>query len=163
MNTTQDTLFATTAIYTWEHSIRRATGFFDNCSDDDLLQPIVTGKNRIIYLLGHLISVHDRMFPLLGLGERSYPHFDELFLTNPDNPGAILPAIPQLRDAWKIVNDRLAAGFLNWTPEEWLEKHTAISDADFEKEPHRNKLSVVLNRACHVQYHLGQLVWFKSR
>jgi hypothetical protein len=43
-----------------------------------------------------------------------------------------------------------------------LQKHTAVSDADFAKEPHRNRLSVVLNRAGHVQYHLGQLVWFKK-
>ena len=160
MNTTQDTLFAMTAIYTWEQSIKRATGFFDKCSDDDMLQPIVTGKNRVIYLLGHLIAVHDRMFPLLDLGERFYPHFDELFLTNPDNRDAILPAVAQLRDAWTNVNDRLAEGFRSWTPEEWLQKHTAVSDADFAKEPHRNRLSLVLNRAGHVQYHLGQLVWF---
>lgn len=162
MNTTQQDLFVTTALHTWEQSIKRATAFFDKCSDEDLLQPVVTGRNRIVYLLGHLTAVHDRMFPLLGLGERSYPHLDELFITNPDDPAAALPAVEELRISWSAVNNRLTAAFRSWSPEEWLAKHTAISDEDFAKEPHRNRLSVVLNRAGHVQYHLGQLVWFKK-
>jgi hypothetical protein len=163
MNITQQNLFVATGLHTWEQSLKRATGFFDTCSDTDLLQPIVPGKNRIIYLLGHLAAVHDRMFPLLSLGDRLYPHLDEWFVTNPDNPQAAYPAIQELRDAWSTVNNRLTDGFRGWSPEEWLQKHTAVSDADFAKEPHRNRLSVVLNRAGHVQYHLGQLVWFQSR
>ena len=155
-------LFLSTSLNTWELSLKRATGFFDTCTDADLLQPIVPGKNRVIYLLGHLAAVHDRMFPLLGLGERLYPHLDDLFVTNPDNPAASYPAIHELREAWSTVNNRLTETFRNWSPEEWLQKHTAVSDADFAKEPHRNRLSVVLNRAGHVQYHLGQLVWFKK-
>jgi hypothetical protein len=155
-------LYVTTALNTWEQSIKRASGFFDSCSDDHLLQPIVAGKNRVVYLLGHLAAVHDRMLPLLGLGDRQYPHLDELFVSNPDNPSVPLPPVQQLRDAWSAVNQRLSGGFRSWTPEEWLQKHTAISDADFAREPHRNRLSVVLNRAGHVQYHLGQLVWYKK-
>jgi hypothetical protein len=155
-------LFLSTSLNTWELSLKRATGFFDTCTDADLLQPIVPGKNRVIYLLGHLAAVHDRMFPLLGLGERLYPHLDELFVTNPDNPAVSYPAIHELREAWSTVNNRLTETFRNWSPEEWLQKHTAVSDTDFAKEPHRNRLSVVLNRAGHVQYHLGQLVWFKK-
>jgi hypothetical protein len=33
-----------------------------------------------------------------------------------------------------------------FTPEEWLEKHTAVSDEDFAKDPDRNRLAVVLSR-----------------
>jgi len=155
-------LFVATGLHNWEQSLKRANGFFDTCSDADLLQSIVPGKNRIIYLLGHLAAVHDRMFPLLSLGDRLYPHLDEWFVANPDNPQAAYPAIQELRDAWNTVNTRLTDGFRGWSPEEWLQKHTAVSEADFAKEPHRNRLSVVLNRAGHVQYHLGQLVWFKK-
>ena len=28
------------------------------------------------YLLGHLTAMHDRMFPLLGLGDRFHPELD---------------------------------------------------------------------------------------
>jgi hypothetical protein len=152
-------LFTTTALHTWEQSIKRASAYFDKSADDDLLQPIVPGKNRGIYLLGHLAAVHDRMLPLLGLGDRLYPHLDETFITNPDNPAAPAPSPQELREAWNAVNRRLAEAFRSWSPEDWLQKHTAISDEDFAKEPQRNRLSVVLNRAGHVQYHLGQLVW----
>jgi hypothetical protein len=41
-------------------------------------------KNRLFYLLGHLSAVHDRMLPLLGIGERLHPELDEAYLTNPD-------------------------------------------------------------------------------
>lgn len=155
-------LFTATSLHTWDQSIKRATGFFDKCTDEDLLQAIVPGRNRIIYLLGHLAAVHDRMFPLLSLGDRLYPHLDDLFITNADNPEAAYPAIQELREAWTTVNTRLTERLRELSPEEWLQKHSAVSDADFAKEPHRNRLAVVLNRAGHVQYHLGQLVWFKK-
>jgi len=163
MNTTQQNLFVHTGLHNWELSLKRATAFFDKYSDEELLQPIVPGKNRVVYLLGHLAAVHDRMLPLLGLGDRLYPHLDEIFVTNPDNPATTLPAITELRNAWNTVNNRLTEQFRNWTPEEWLQKHTAVSDEDFAKEPHRNRLSLVLNRSGHVQYHLGQLVWFNKK
>ena len=39
-----------------------------------------------------------------------------------------------------------------------FEKHTAVSEEDFSKEPHRNKLNIVISRTSHLQYHTGQLV-----
>jgi len=160
--TTQQDLFVQSGLLTWEQSIKRATAFFDGFSDEDLNREILPGKNRVIYLLGHLTAVHDRMLPLLGLGERLYPHLDELFVTNPDNASANFPPAPQLREYWTTINQRLTNHFRSWTPEEWLQKHTAVSEEDFAKEPHRNRFSLVLNRAGHVQYHLGQLVWSKK-
>src|ERR1700759_578292 len=136
--TTNQDLFTATGLLTWEQSLKRANGFFDKCSDDELLQPIVPGKNRVIYLLGHLAAVHDRMLPLLALGERMYPHLDELFLTNPDNPEAAYPAVHVLRNAWNTVNNHITEQLRTWSPEEWLQRHTAVSEADFAKEPHRN-------------------------
>jgi len=32
---------------------------------------------RFFYLLGHLTAMHDRMFPLLGIGERLHTELDE--------------------------------------------------------------------------------------
>jgi len=160
--TTQQELFVLSGLITWEQAIKRATGFFDGLSDEEMGREIVPGKNRIIYLLGHLTAVHDRMLPLLGLGERFYPHLDELFITSPDKTRDNLPPASQLREYWTTINLRLTNHFRSWTPEEWLQKHTAVSDEDFAKEPHRNRFSLVINRAGHVQYHLGQLVWFKK-
>ena len=164
--TTPTEIVIATGLHSWEQSIRRATAFFDGCTDEDLQKEILPGKNRIIYLLGHLVAIHDRMLPLLGLGERRIerlcPDLDALFVTNPDNPAAVIPSAAQLREYWTSINQHLAAAFRSWTPADWLQRHTAVSEEDFAKEPHRNRYGVVLNRAGHVQYHLGQLVWFKK-
>ncbi|GGA81372.1 DinB family protein [Puia dinghuensis] len=160
--TTQQDLFVSTGLHTWNQAITRATAFFDACTDEELEKTISPGKNRVVYLLGHLTAVHDRMLPLLGLGDRLYPHLDALFVTTPDNPAATLPSYRDLRNSWMTINQHLTDALKSWTPEEWLQKHTAVSDEDYAKEPHRNRFSVVINRAGHVQYHLGQLVLFKK-
>jgi hypothetical protein len=155
-------MFASTGLHAWKQSIKRASDFFDSCTDEDLKKEIVPGKNRVIYLLGHLVAVHDRMLPLLGIGDRLYPELDPLFLTNPDNPSAVFPSAARLREGWTTLNQRLEGAFQSWGPGEWLQRHTAVSEEDFAREPHRNRLGVVINRAGHVQYHLGQLVWLKK-
>ncbi len=160
--TLQPNLFVSTGLHSWEQAITRASKFFDSYTDEDLYKEIVPGKNRIIYLLGHLTAVHDRMLPLLGLGERLYPQLDAWFITVPDNTTAEYPAAEELRKYWNIVNRQLTAALKDWTPEEWLQKHAAVSDEDFAREPHRNRFAMVINRAGHVQYHMGQLVWFKK-
>ena len=40
---------------------------------------------------------------------------------------------------------------------DWHSKHTAVSEEDFKKEPHRNKLNVMLSRVTHKASHLGQM------
>ncbi len=155
------TLFTTTVLVNWETAINRANVAFDKYSDADLLKPIAPGKNRVIYLLGHLTAVSDRMLPLLGLGDRHYPHLDDLFLTRPDDPGATLPSAAELRNQWKEVNRELTEKLRSWKPEEWLMKHESVSADDFAKEPHRNRLNVVLSRTGHVSYHQGQMALVK--
>ncbi len=36
-----------------------------------------------------------------------------------------------------------------------------VSDEDFEKEPHRNKLNIIVTRTSHLSYHTGQLILLK--
>lgn len=154
-------LFTATVLASWETEVNRTSAYFDKCSDADLLKPVAPGRNRIIYLLGHLVAVSDRMLPLLGLGERHWPHLDELFVTKPDDASASLPAAAELRSQWKEVNNELTGKLKAWKPEEWLMKHESVSAADFVKEPHRNRLNVVLSRTSHMSYHRGQLILVK--
>jgi DinB superfamily len=162
MDKIQQDLFITTILSNWELAVKRASKIFDGYSDEELLLPIAPGKNRVVYLLGHLTAVHDRMLPVLGLGERKYPQLDELFVSNPDNPATTLPPIAELRSQWTTGNALLTEKLSAWTPGEWLERHTAVSAEDFAKEPHRNKLNIVLNRTGHLSYHLGQLALLKK-
>jgi hypothetical protein len=101
--------------------------------------------------------VHDRMLPLLGLGERLHPELDAAFLDNPDGPAANEVSTADLRKAWTEVNSKLTAAFEALRPAQWLEKHTAVSEQDFAKEPHRNRLSVLLSRTNHASFHSGQI------
>ena len=48
-------------------------------------------------------------------------------------------------------------------PEDWFTKHSAISAEDFAKEPHRNKLNILINRTVHQGYHMGQLAYLVKK
>jgi len=151
------------SLHAWNQQAKRTDKYFNALSDEEMLQPIAAGKNRNIYLLGHLTAVNDAMLPLLGLGERAYPQLDEPFLKNPDQPGTEkIVSTGELRQYWAASNEKLTRAFQGLSPAGWLERHNSISEEDFAKEPHRNKLSVLLNRTSHTAYHLGQLLLFKK-
>jgi len=46
---------------------------------------------------------------------------------------------------WKEVNGSLYDTFLVLSADQWLAKHTVVSNEDFLREPHRNKLNVLLS------------------
>lgn len=145
----------------WNASIKNADTLFAALSDEALENEIAPGKNRGIYLLGHLIAVHDDMLVLLDMGERQYPELQEPFLKEADKKIAQLPSVAELRTFWANQCSVLKQKFDNLQPEQWFEKHTAVTAEDFAKEPHRNKLNIIITRTTHLQYHLGQLVLLK--
>ncbi len=146
------------ALDLWNNQITRATKMFDGYTDEQLEKEIAPGKNSGVYLLGHLTAVHDAMFPLMGLGEKLYPEYDEIFLKNPDKSALKKPEVKVLREHWNKVNTLLSSKLAGLSDEQWFERHNSVSEEDFKKEPHRNKLNIVLGRAGHVGYHVGQLV-----
>jgi hypothetical protein len=153
--TPEETVVAT-ALNSWILNIERADKLFSGLDEGRLQKEVAPGKNRLIYLWGHLTAVHDGMLPLLGLGERLHPELDALFLTEADRAAAELPSAGQLKRFWDEVNGRLLAGFRALSAAEWVQRHTAVSEADFQTNPLRNRLAVLLSRASHVSYHLGQ-------
>lgn len=155
-------LFVKMALQSWEIQSKRTDALFNSLSDEDLYLEIAPGKNRVIYLLGHLTAVHDMMQPLLGLGNRLYAQLDEVFISNADKAVKILPSPQELRQYWAHINELLSRQFNSITPEEWFQKHTTMSDEGFAKEPHRNKLNVLISRTNHLAYHLGQLALVKK-
>ena len=114
-------------------------------SDEQLTAGPAPGRNRPIYLRGHLTVTHDLLFPLLRLGERLHPELDNAYLTNPDQtvPDPVSPSA--LKKAWNEVNAKLTAAFEALTPAQWLERHNAVSEEDFAKEPLRNRLAVLMS------------------
>ena len=141
----------------WNIQVNSANKFFDALSEESFLAEIAPGRNRVIYLLGHLIAVNDTMISLFGLGERMYAHLDEAFVNNPDRSGLPVPDFSTLKADWKRSNQALTNYFNQMPPADWFTKHAAMSDEDHIKEPGRNKLSVLINRTNHLAYHLGQI------
>lgn len=154
---TEKELFVKMVIAAWEAQNKNADKLLDTLSDEQLSAEIAPGANRGIYLLGHLTAVIDGLLPLLGFGEKLYPQLEEIFLKNPDKSGLETPSVDELKKYWNEVNANLASHFNQTSSDEWFAKHTSVSAEDFAKEPHRNRLNVLISRTNHQSYHLGQL------
>ena len=160
---TNEALYTNTALRAWKLVVAQLDEMFSSMSDDELQREVAPGRNRVFYLMGHLTAVHDRLLPMLGLGERLHPELDNDFVTHADRATADRVAPEALRLAWSEVNARLTEAMAALPPEEWLQKHNAVSDEDFVKEPLRNRLSVLHTRTTHAGFHAGQirLAWTK--
>ena len=142
----------------WKAQIDRADNLFRDLSSEDVLREIAPGRNRLLYLWGHLTAIHDAMLPLLGLGERLHPEFDVAFVSNPDKSRAAVPSLEQVRQAWNSVNGELSRGFERMSWSDWLQRHSAVSAEDFATDAWRNRFAILLSRTNHLSYHLGQAV-----
>ena len=142
----------------WKAQIERADKLFGSLSSEEVQREIAPGRNRLLYLWGHLTAIHDAMLPLLGMGERLHPEFDVAFVSNPDKSQAAIPSHEQVRQAWKTVNGELSKGFEKMSWSDWAKRHSAVSEEDFAKDASRNRFAVLLSRTNHLSYHLGQAV-----
>jgi len=153
----QQEVFVRMAMNAWNNYIKKADTLFKSLSDEQLLKQVAPGRNRGVYLVGHLAVVHDHLLELLGVGERLYTKFDEAYLSNPDKPGMELFPVAEVRKAWEITCQKTEEAFAKMQPADWFMKHTKMTDEDLVKEPYRNRLSVLISRTDHLAYHLGQV------
>ena len=145
----------------WHALLKNCDALLDAIADEQLEKEIAPGKNRGVYLLGHLIAVHDDMLTLLGLGQKEYEELFELFVKSPDRSVDKIPSVQELKSIWKKQVRSLASKLESLSADNWFEKHTAVSAEDFIKEPHRNKLNIIITRTTHLAYHAGQLALIK--
>lgn len=156
-------LFIKMAISNWELQNTRLNALLDKLTDDQLAAQTAPGRNTGNYLLGHLAAVSDGLFTFLELGDRLYPDLDRIFLKNSETSGLERPSIGVIKEYWHNVNTALKQKFDTMQPAEWFTKHSAVSAEDFAKEPHRNKLNILINRTIHQGYHLGQLIYLAEK
>jgi DinB superfamily len=156
MNTTETTLKM--IFDRWYALLKNFDTSLNALTDEQLEKEIAPGKNRGIYLLGHLIAVHDDMLVLLDMGDKLYPELNETFIKSPDKTVSNIPSAAALRAYWTKQNEVLKEKFARLQAAEWFQKHTAVSAEDFAKEPHRNKLNIIITRTSHLAYHHGQFV-----
>ena len=158
----QQEIFVKMVLDAWDAYLKRTNDLFDSLSEEDLKKEIAPGRNRGIYLLGHLAAIHDKMLVILGFEKQSNEDMYKIFVEQPDKAVTDLPGVDDLRNYWNEVNNLLRKHFNGLTPGDWFQKHTLVSEEDFAKEPHRNKLNLIINRTNHLANHLGQLVFLKD-
>lgn len=161
MGNTSINLLVKMILTAWQSHNNQLKKIIDTYSDEQLQREIAPGKNTGVYLLGHMVAVHDAMLPLLGLGEKLYPEMEEPFIKMPDKSGQTMPSISELKQRLHIITQHLDEKFAGLTAGEWLSRHLSVSPEDFEKEPHRNKLNVIISRTNHLANHIGQLLLLK--
>jgi hypothetical protein len=160
---TNESLIIDAVLRAWQFNAERIDTFFNALTPEQLEQEVAPGRNRLIYLWGHLAAVHDALFPLLRIGPAHHPQLAATFISSPDRATAVLPPLEELKAAWSDIQEGLWSAFSGWSPSQWLERHTAISEEDFALEPHRNRLAAVLARNTHMAFHYGQAVLTKPR
>ncbi|XZF14119.1 DinB family protein [Chitinophagaceae bacterium MMS25-I14] len=146
-------------IKAWEGQNKAIADIFEKYDDDFYNNEVAPGRNRATYLLGHLIAMNDLLLPMLGLDQQLYPELENIFITQPDRAVTELPSIATLKEYWTELNRQLAAHFGTMSSSDWLSRHTRVSEEDFEKDPLRNKLNVLIGRIGHMNYHRGQLAF----
>lgn len=140
----------------WNATVEQGTKMFDTMHPWGVDQEIAPQRNTVNYLIGHLTAVADRMIEALELGERIHPEMDELFI-KPLDRTKTFPAYETLREQWVAVNQRLAEGMQQLSVADWMGRHHYVSAEDFAKEPHRNKMSILISRFGHLHGHLAQM------
>jgi hypothetical protein len=146
----------------WNGRIKQTDRMLAELSDAQLLNHVAPNKNRGFYLLAHLTATHDKMFELLNLGEPLFPALHKPYYDGADKAITEIPVMGDLRHSWTAVNTKLATQFGDMKAGDWFHRHTAVSEADFAKEPHRNKLNIMISRSNHLSYHLGQMMLLKK-
>ncbi len=153
-------LIITQCIKAWEQRVEQATKLFDSLSEWAMDTEVAPGRNKVVYLIGHLLTVHDRMVEGLGLGERSYAQFDHLFI-DAQSPDAVYPETAWLKENWDKLHQFINEKFNEMTVENWLSKHAYVTAEEFVTQPERNKLNLLISRTNHLSSHNGQLLLVK--
>src|SRR5258708_35765465 len=127
---TPDQILIDAAISSWQQVVTRVGSLCLSLNEEQLLVEVAPGKNRMLYLWGHLTAVHDAMFSVLRTGERLHPELDAIFITQPDRSQP-LPKSAEIAKCWEAIHTALLSKVTTLGPQEWLERHGNVSAEDF--------------------------------
>lgn len=139
----------------WNDQNSRLGDLLAELKDEDLQKEVGPGQHTGTYILEHLAAETGGMIPLLGFGEKQYPSLED---ANVKGPG-----VGEIRRVWTDLLGVLREKFERLTTDDWFQKHSAITDEEFEDEPHRNRIGVLISRTNHLSYHIGQLMFLKQQ
>ncbi len=125
--------------------------------DENFYKPIVPGGNSPSWLIGHLADTDDKLLELFGIRERLFPELSTIYHHERHTNQSGHLSKDELNAKWKAIVAELDTAFKSMSESDWHARHLAVSEEDFKKEPHRNKLNVMLSRVTHKASHLGQI------
>ena len=141
----------------WSTYNNRMQKLLDTISEDNFNKPVFAGHNSPSWILGHLVDTDDALLELFGIRSRLFPELKTIYHHEKDTNQSGHLNKTELIKKWQAISAELDKAFKSWSDKEWLSRHTAVSEEDFKKEPHRNKLNVMLSRVGHKASHLGQI------
>src|SRR5258708_19781780 len=83
-------------INAWASQNKAVTALVNKYDDAVYLKEVAPGRNRAIYIFGHLIAASDNLLPLFGLGAKLFPQLSAFFSSNPARTFANIPPISHL-------------------------------------------------------------------
>lgn len=146
----------------WNTYNRRMKTVIEEITKANFDKPLVTGGNSPSWILGHLVDTDDELLKILGIRKRMYPELHKIYhhRRGTNQKGHLTKK--ELLKKWNVILAELDKAFSSMSESDWHARHTLVSAEDFKKEPHRNKLNVMLTRVGHKASHLGQIAMQKS-
>lgn len=129
----------------------------DAISEENFHKSIVPGGNSPSWIMGHLVDTDDALLKLFGIRERMYPELAAIYHHERGGNQTGHLSKNELTSKWNAIVAELDRVFKGMSEKDWLARHMAVTEEDFKKEPHRNKLNVMLSRVTHKASHLGQI------
>lgn len=145
----------------WDTYNNRMQKLLDTISQENFTRPVLPGANSPSWILGHLVDTDDKLLELFGIRSRLFPELEKIYHHERDTNQAGHLTKDELITQWKAILAELNRVFKSMSESDWHARHTAVSEEDFKKEPHRNKLNVMLSRVSHKASHLGQVAMQK--
>jgi uncharacterized damage-inducible protein DinB len=141
----------------WDAFNRRAQKMLESISEENFNRPIFAGGNSPSWLMGHLADTEDALLELFGIRKRMFPELAKIYHHEKGNNQTGHLSKVELTAKWNEISAELDRAFKAMSESDWHGRHTAVSEEDYKKEPHRNKLNVMLSRVTHKASHLGQI------
>jgi len=142
--------FTRIALNAWKGAVGRFDDVVAAITDEELEHALISGNSRLLYLIGHLTALHDRLLSQLGLGDRRHSELDADFAGELDVRRPSLHSATRIRALWNEVNHALLSGMERLTPEEWLEAPKTVADE-------ASRLRTLIRWTDHVKRHASQI------
>ncbi len=146
----------------WNVMVSKVNNIVNTYTDDELELPVAPEKNKVKWIIGHLAAVNDLTLSILGVSEVTNPKQANRFTKTPFNKAQNLISIKEIKEYWFKTSELINSGTKKFSANDWFQKHNSITAEEFVKEPHRNKLNVLMGRANHISHHIGQMSLVKA-